>query len=271
MRKRLIIKNKKKLRGIKRNRWQLELNKKTEIPLIILGIAWLLLLVIELIWQLTLFLQHTVTVIWIIFIADFILKFFVAPKKGLFLRQNLLTVVSLFIPAFRMFRIFASLRLFRSIGVIRSIRVIRVVSSINRGMRVLGRILERRAFGYVVMLTLMICLVGAAAMFAFEKGTGAFNNYWDALWWTAMLLTTIASEYWPQTAEGKIVTFLLGIYSLGVLGYLTAMLASFFIGQDATDHKEKTENAHSFDEIAHELKTLQEEIRKMNSRTDQTV
>ena len=58
-----------------------------------------------------------------------------------------------------------------------------------------------------------------------------------------MLLTTIGSEYWPQTPEGRLLTFLLSLYSLGILGYITATLASFFVEKDlsrkacATDAK----------------------------------
>ncbi|MDQ3191686.1 MAG: ion transporter [Bacteroidota bacterium] len=258
------MKNKEK---IQRYRWLIKLSEATEIPLVVLGFAWLILLVIELIWKLTPFLQSVISVIWVIFILDFLVKFFLSPRKWLFLKKNVLTIISLFIPAFRLFRIFTSLRLLRTIGVIRSIRVIRVIGSINRGMRVLGRTLERRAFGYVVVLTLMICFVGAAAMFAFERETGAYQNYWDALWWTAMLLTTIASESWPQTPEGKAVTLLLGLYSLGVLGYLTAMLASFFIGQDTTDKKGHLAGAKQMNEIMDEVKLLREEISKI-SKTD---
>jgi voltage-gated potassium channel len=221
---------------IKRYRVMVKINQFTEIPLIILGFGWLLLLVIELIWQLTPLLRQLVTLIWIIFIADFLIKLILTPEKWEFLAKNTLTIISLFIPAFRVFRIFSGLRMLRSIGFIRSVRVVRVVGSVNRGMRVLGKTLERRAFGYVFILTLLIAFTGAAAMYAFEE-PGAYANYADALYWTAMRLTTIASDYWPQTPEGKTIGFLLSVYSLGVLGYFTATLASFFLGQDAESRK----------------------------------
>lgn len=128
-------------------------------------------------------------------------------------------------------------------------------------MRILGNTLERRAFGYVLALTLIICFVGAAAMYAFEQEAGGFQNYMDALWWTAMLLTTIASEYWPQTPEGKAISFLLSVYSLAVLGYFTASLASFFIGQDATDKNAEIAGAKQIDDMVKELKVLAEELR----------
>jgi voltage-gated potassium channel len=243
---------------IKRYRLVARINKITELPLIILGIGWLVLLITELIWQLTAFLSQLVTLIWIIFILDFVIKLILTPDRWQFLAKNTLTIVSLFIPAFRIFRIFSSVRLIRSLGFIRSVRVIRVVGSVNRGMRVLGKTLERRAFGYVFLLTLLICFVGAAAMYAFEE-PGAYQNYADALYWTAMLLTTIASDYWPQSPEGKTIGFMLSVYSLGVLGYFTATLASFFIDQDA-GKKGEIAGSRQIEEMTRELKMLRREL-----------
>lgn len=33
-----------------------------------------------------------------------------------------------------------------------------------------------------------------------------------------MLLTTMGSEYWPQTAEGRILCLLLSVYAFAVFG-----------------------------------------------------
>lgn len=247
---------------IKRFRLLVKIDNITEIPLIILGFGWLALLVVELIWQLSPQLRLIVNIIWIIFIVDFLIKLVITPDRSVFLKKNILTIISLFIPAFRIFRIFSSIRLLRSLGFIRSIRVVRVVGSVNRGMRVLGKTLERRAFGYIFILTLLVCFVGSAAMFAFERETGAFSSYGEALWWTAMLLTTIGSEYWPVTPEGRAICFLLSVYSLGVLGYFTATLASFFIGQDATSNEGEVAGSKQMESLRNEIKILTEELRK---------
>jgi hypothetical protein len=31
----------------------------------------------------------------------------------------------------------------------------------------------------------------------------AFDSYGDALWWTATIITTLGSQYWPATAAGR--------------------------------------------------------------------
>ena len=48
-----------------------------------------------------------------------------------------------------------------------------------------------------------------------------------------MLMTTLGSEYWPHTAEGRVLAFLLALYAFTVFGYVTAILASFFVGHTA--------------------------------------
>lgn len=45
-----------------------------------------------------------------------------------------------------------------------------------------------------------------------------------------MLLTTLGSQYWPYTIEGRILCWLLSVYALAVFGYITATIATYFIG-----------------------------------------
>ena len=72
-------------------------------------------------------------------------------------------------------------------------------------------------------------------MYRFELDTGAqtgFPDYGTALWWTAMLLTTMGSDYWPQTPEGRLLCLFLALYAFAVFGYVTAAIAAYFVGID---------------------------------------
>jgi voltage-gated potassium channel len=214
-----------------------------ETPVMILGALWLVLLVVELIWGLNPFLNTLVYLIWGVFVVDFIIRLFLAPKKVEYLKQNWLTVLSLFVPALRIGRLARLIRLFRLSRAAQGLRLVKVVASLNRGMNILRNTMRRRGFGYVMLLTLIVILVGAAGMYAFEQPsavaaqTGQQNaeglqNYSEALWWTAMVVTTMGSQYWPQTGEGRLLTLLLSIYGFAIFGYVTATLATFFLGSD---------------------------------------
>ena len=233
--------------------------------MLVLGFAWLALLVQELINGLNSFWQGVGTVIWIVFILDFLLQFTLAPEKIPFLKQNWLTVISLFIPALRAFRI---VRVFRILRFTRGVRLVRVVSSVNRGMRALGASMSRRGFGYVLLLTLLMTVAGAAGIYAFERdepGT-ALNSFGEALWWTAMLMTTLGSEYWPKSPEGRALCFLLSLYAFAVFGYVTATLATYFVGRDAEDEAGEVAGAQEIRDLTAEVRALRDEVRRLAER-----
>lgn len=241
-----------------------------EAPMLVLAFAWLALLVGEFVWGESRSFEIIGTIIWAIFILDFALEFTLAPHKVPYLRRNWLTVLSLLIPALRVFRIFKVIRLLRLARVGRSLRLFRVVSSLNRGMRALAANLQRRGFGYVIALTVLVLFAGAAGMYAFEKETpGGLSTYSEALWWTAMVMTTMGSQYWPQTLEGRVLCFFLALYAFAVFGYVTATLATFFVGRDAESEEAELAGSMELAGIREELRALREEVRALSRRPPQ--
>lgn len=235
-----------------------------ETPMIVLGFIWLALLIAELRWGINPFLETVGTVIWVIFIVDFVLRFVIAPHKVSYLKKNWLTAIALVVPALRILRIFRVVRLLRVARATRGLRLLRVVTSLNRGMKALSASFGRRGFGYIVALTLIVNLAGAAGMYAFEREMPrGFDSYGAALWWTAMLLTTMGTEYWPQTAEGRVLCFLLSLYGFAVFGYVTAALASYFVGRDADNEDAELVSAKPVKELRGEIAALHDELRAL--------
>jgi voltage-gated potassium channel len=235
-----------------------------ETPMIVLALIWLALLIAELRWGINPFLEMLGTVIWGIFILDFVLRLVVAPHKFSYLKNNWLTAIALVLPALRILRIVRVVRLLRVASATRGLRLLRVVTSLNRGMKAISASFGRRGFGYIVALTLIVNLAGAAGMYAFEREMPrGFDSYGTALWWTAMLLTTMGTEYWPQTAEGRVLCFLLSLYGFAVFGYVTAALASYFVGRDANTDDVELENAKPLQELHREIAAVHEELRAL--------
>lgn len=238
-----------------------------EFPMLALSLAWLALFVVELVHGLTPFLETLGIAIWIAFILDFLLKLALAPRKGEFLRRNWLTEIALVVPALRAFRIVRIVRVLRAARAARGLRIVRFVTSLNRGMRALGASLSRRGFGYVVGITLLVIVAGAAGMYAFEdEAEGGFENYGEALWWTAMLLTSIGSEYWPQTSEGRLLCLLLSVYGFAVFGYITATLASFFVDRDADSEDSGLAGQREMRALQAEIAALRTELSGRHGR-----
>lgn len=232
-----------------------------EVPMVVLAFIWLALLVVEVVWGLGPLLEAVGYIVWGLFILEFILGFTLAPGKLDYLQRNWLKGIALLAPAMRIFRIINLLR------VTRGLRLLRVISSTNRGMRALSASMSRRGFGYVVVLTLIVTVVGAAGMYSFERDNPdgrSIDSYGMALWWTAMIMTTMGSEFWPQTPEGRMLCFCLALYSFAMFGYVTATLATFFIGRDAAHEEAEVAGAKSIAALRAEIAALRDEIRALD-------
>jgi voltage-gated potassium channel len=245
--------------GLQSERWRTlrQLDEWLRTPMLLLSLTWLALIVIDLTVGTSPLLGVFTTVIWIIFIAEFAVRWLIAPNKRAFVKHNWLTLIALIVPALRLFRALAILR------AARGLRLLRIVSSANRSMRALQSTLRRRQFGYVTLMTMLVIALGSAGMLSFEPAAevrGGFSSYWDALWWTGMLLTTIGSQFWPVTTEGRVLAFLLSLYGLAVLGYLTATFASFFIGRDAEEDAGPVAGAAELKALKAEVEALRRAI-----------
>lgn len=228
--------------------------------MIILSFVWLGLLVLDLVQGLSPFLQMISNVIWGLFVLDFVLALTIAPDKSRYLKKNWLTALSLLLPALRILRVFRGLRSLRVLRLTRGTNLLRILTSLNRGLRTLQRTLRRRGLGFVVGATALVALAGAAGMASFEADQGgAPQGFGQWLYWVGMLLTSLGSAYWPVTGEGRVLTFLLALYGFAVFGYITAALASLFVGADQNEPPEDDDEINN-EALRRELRELRGEI-----------
>jgi voltage-gated potassium channel len=244
-----------------------QLDNWLETPMLVLGIIWLGLFVVELVWGLNPLLEALGITIWIAFILDFCIKFLLAPRRMAYLQHNWLLVLSLFIPALRTLRILRIIQPLQSVHAVRGLQLLQVMTRTNKGMRMLAISIGRRGFGYVIGATMIVTLIGAAGIYAFEHESPIGNgitNYAAALWWTAMVMTTIGSDYFPKTAEGRVLCFLLSLYAVGVCGYVTATLATFFVSQDAESEATERVETTSIQALQVEITALRADIQALS-------
>lgn len=237
------------------NRYELlqQLEELLNLPMAILGFAWLALLLADLVWGLTPNLETLLDTIWIIFIADFFIELLVAPKKSAFLKSNWLTIIALIVPAVRIFRVLRILRFAKGLA------LTRIVSTINRSIRSLRFTMGRRGFGYVVALASIVALAGSSGMYAFERGINPDIESFGAALWYAVIAITISTDYRPYSPEGRVLLFLLGLFSLAITGYVTAALASYFIDRDAESDETALLNKKDINDLRAEIRALRDE------------
>lgn len=242
-------------------RWQVlrQLEESLERPMLVLSFIWLTLVLLELAWKTSGIFELLGTIIWVIFILEFFLRFALAPRKWPFLRRNPVTVIALAAPAFRF------LNALRFLRIARGLRLVRIVGTANRGLMALRKSFDRRGLGYVLLATVIVVLLGAGGMLAFEPAPvveDGFRGYGDALWWTAMLITTMGSGFWPETPEGRVLALLLSMYGLAMFGYITASFATFFVGQEAQAADGEIAGSLEIANLRREIALLRSELRK---------
>lgn len=234
-----------------------------ETPMFVLSLLWAALLVVELVSGLSPWLENIITAIWAVFICEFVLKLIIAPDRIRFLRKNWLSVFALLLPALRVFRIVRVVRILRYGRAIRGLTLARVLTAFNRGLRSLKKNLGRYGFGYVLGLTFLVTMLGAAGIYAFERrDEEGIQTFGDALWFTGMLITTSGSDYWPKTAEGRILCFLIALYAFAIFGYVTATVATLLLGQDQKPQNLATVDAQAITALRAEIAALNQHLER---------
>lgn len=249
----------------RQTRWAVlrEYEDWSEVPMIVLSLVWLVLVVIEFAGAATPLFEVIGTAIWLVFVVDFVLRFVVAPDRIAYLRGSALSAFALLLPALRVFRVARAVRILRLSRTTRSLRLVRLLTSFRRGMRTLTATMQRRGMSYVVALTVLVILLGAAGVFTFENAlpSPGFDTYWEALWWTAMLIASLGTTHVPISAEARLLTLLLGLYGLAVFGYITAALASYFVADEAAAQDSELPSRDEIRALRLELAALREELR----------
>lgn len=238
-------------------RWELlgHLHRLLEPMMVILGVAFLVLLIVDFATtspEQQLWLDRALTVIWAVFVAEFLLRFVIAPSKASFLRANWLSAASLVLPFLR------PLRALRAVRAVRSLRLVRLLGGANRGMRVLQRVTGGRQIAYVGALTLLVTLLGAVGVLFFDRNAegATIRTFGDALWWSAAMVTTVNNEKYAVTPEARVIAVLQRVFAVSIFGFVTASIASYLVGRQAEG---QTPTDWDKPERRGELATLHEE------------
>lgn len=155
--------------------------------------------------------------LWVVFVAEFVVRLVVAPDAGRFLRRNWWQIVFLVLPFLRILRLAYSLRVLRT-G--------RVLSSAVRSSRSARRMLGGRV-GWLAVVSAITILASSQLLYEF----GTFANYADAL--RAATLAAVSGEpFGPTDVFGRALEIVLVVFSVVVFATLAGALGAFFFEND---------------------------------------
>jgi voltage-gated potassium channel len=164
--------------------------------------------------------------ICIVFLFDFLNRFFKAKNKLKFMHWGWIDLVSS-IPTLDFMRAGRALRL---------IRLLRILRAFKSTKHLVHHIFKRRTQGALtaaaIIAVLMIIFSSIAILQVEDSPASNIKTAEDALWWAYVTITTVGyGDKFPVTTEGRIIAALLMTAGVGLFGTFTALLASWCVGE----------------------------------------
>ena len=162
--------------------------------------------------------------IYIVFVIDYITRLLLSKNKRYFIRNNKIDLISL-IP---FNAIFKSLRILKLNRLLKLGRLVKISVLFARFKDDSKLFFKTNHFGYVLITTIILILLGAFAMSYLEN-----MDIGDSIWWSFVTTTSVGyGDIYPATNLGRIIAVLLMIVGLGFVGMLSGTIATYFLSQN---------------------------------------
>jgi voltage-gated potassium channel len=222
------------------------------LPLTVLSLLWLPVLIFPFVMDLPPGVPQTFNAIdyfvWSVFLIEYLTKLYLAPSRRQFFLHHLLDLAVVALPILRPLRALRLLKMFN---------LARAGVVLPNALRRTRTVLTHRGLHFVALAVLGILFVSAALEFWFEHQAhgSTIHNYGDALWWAIVTVTTVGyGDKYPVSAGGRGVAVVLMLVGIGLIGVLTATVASYFV-EEKTD-RDKAELKERLDHIEELLAQL---------------
>ncbi len=163
-------------------------------------------------------------VVWSIFVAEFALKVWVAPRRLSLLRRNWVQVLALAVPTLRV------LRLLRLVRLGRALPAARVLSSSYRAAGTAKRLLRSR-LAYLAAVGAVIGIAVSELAFVFERDEphGIFDSFGDCLIWGLAVVIALQGDPVPQSTGARIAMLLGFVAGLVIIASVAGMVGTYLI------------------------------------------
>jgi voltage-gated potassium channel len=114
-------------------------------------------------------------------------------------------------------------------------------------------------------------LLGSWLVLLFEENAKGSNihDYRDALWWAIVTVTTVGyGDRFPVTTGGRAVAVVLMLVGIGLIGILTATVASVFVKEHTDANKEELRKGHA--DLGQQLAVISDRLADVERRLGAT-
>lgn len=191
--------------------------------------------------------------VWLAFAIDYVVRFTLAPKKWPFVKAHPFDLLMVLLPM---------------------LRVIRVVLLLRKS---LANISTEKIASSLFLLIGTVVALGALIEWRFEHAAKGANitTIGDAFWWSIVTTTTVGyGDEYPVTAKGRLTAAVVMLVGIGLIGIVSASVASWFVARGRKKDTDATSEAleeaeQSVVQLTSQIASLQSEQAEMKAMIQQ--
>lgn len=153
------------------------------------------------------------TVVWVVVIVDYVVGLALARRRRRYVATHVPELLAVAVPALRPL-----------VPVFVLVRRSELLSTRGR--------LAERALIYVAVLSVAVIVLAAGAVVLAERQSPdrTITTFEEGLWWSVVTVTTVGyGDFYPVTAEGRLLAVLHMAVGIALVGTITAAVASWFV------------------------------------------
>ena len=160
--------------------------------------------------------------VWLAFAVDYVVRLYLSPDRGDFVRNHKLDLLMVLLPFLRMVRVVLILR--KSVSRISTEQIASSLLLLAAGLVSLGALTEWRL--------------------EYQAPDATITTIGRSFWWAMVTTTTVGyGDEFPVTPAGRVVAVGVMLVGIGLIGTVSATVASWFVAR-------KRENDDAADDVA---------------------
>lgn len=184
-----------------------------------------------------------------VFIIDYILRLITADYKYdsasvvSFVRYpfspmaiiDLISILPSFILINKGFRLLRLLRMARALRVFRVFRALRY----SKSFEIIISVIKRSKDSLIAVCVLAIAYILISALVVFNVEPESFNNFFEAIYWATVSLTTVGyGDIYPVTSVGRVITMISSVFGIAVVALPAGIITAGYM-KELEDRKQQ--------------------------------
>ena len=209
----------------------------TKYPMAVLGIAWLVVVIVvgslNLDGSSSVALVGLLFALWVVLLVEYLVRLVISPDSRGYLRRRWVEPATVIVPPLESWHL---------------VGMEKMSLLVHEGVLRVESILKHHSLFRVLIAAVATLFLGAWLVLLVEDHTHGSNihNYSGALWWAIVTVTTVGyGDRFPVSGAGRAVAVVLMLVGIGLIGVLTATVASVFVKEHTDANKEEIKRGHA--------------------------